>query len=172
MVTHGDVAFKYKGIYYIFYNHSDSYCEALGIEVVNDVNNIIANNYITYYKKKLLLIPLNEEMSDGNTYFSSIYNSIIGYKNCSYYTSNYQPSNSYVYIIDFDEDEFIINKYGKTYTFDLFDIPDNWMDIVKTNDGYIYENREEINKKKKNDKIKDRINELEKELNELKLKLV
>jgi len=172
MVTHGDVAFRYKGIYYIFYNHSDSYCEALGIEVVNDVNNIVANNYITYYKKKLLLIQLSNEMTDGDRYFSSIYNSIVGYKNCSYYTSNYQTSNEYVYIIDFDENDFIINKYDNRYVFDLFDIPDNWMKIVKTNDEYIYENRDQIKEKRKNDEIKERIIELEKELNELKLKLV
>ncbi len=172
MVTHGDVVFKYKGIYYIFYNHSDSYCEALGIQVVNDVNNMVANNYITYYKNKLFIIPLSNEMSDGDTYFSSIYNSIVGYKSCSYYTSKYPPSNEYVYIIDFDEDEFIINKYGKEYIFDLFDIPNNWMDILNTQDEYIYENRDEIKKKRKNDKIKERINELEKELNELKLNLV
>ena len=43
MVTHGFVGFKYEDIYYIFYNHSDSYCSYLGKKVVNEINDIIYN---------------------------------------------------------------------------------------------------------------------------------
>ncbi len=132
MVTHGYVVFKYEGIYYIYNNHSDSYCSCLGNEVVNQIHNMLNNNYTEYYKKSLLRIPLRNEMTEGDLQYYSIYNSIIGYESCSYYTSKYEPSNSYVYIIDFDKDEFIITKYNDRYTFNLFDIPDDWMDIVET----------------------------------------
>jgi hypothetical protein len=170
MVTHGYVVFKYEGIYYIYDNHSDSYCEALGKEVVNEIDIMINKNYIKYYKKKLLSIPLIREMSEGGggiSQFYSFYNAIYYPDSCSYYTSKYEPSNSYVYVIDFDEEEFIINKYDNRYTFNLFDIPDNWMEIVETSENYMYDNIEEV----KNEKIKAKISELEDEINKLKLKL-
>lgn len=174
MVTHGYVVFKYEGIYYIFNNHSDSYCSCLGNEVVNEIYYMINKNYIKDYKKKLLRVPLVNEMTEGGggiSHFYSFYQSIYNPDSCSYYTSNYEPGNEYVYIIDFDEEEFIINKYDNRYTFNLFDIPDNWMNIVENNEEYMYENSEEIKEKRNNENIKERIIELEKELNELKLKL-
>jgi hypothetical protein len=167
MVTHGYVVFKYEGIYYIYDNHSDSYCECLGKEVVNEIYKMINKNYIKSYKKQLLCIPLINEMNDADNQFHSFYNSIYGYDNSAYCTSKYEPYNSYVYIIDFDEEEFIINKYDNRYTFNLFDIPDNWMKIVDTTDDYMYDNIEEV----KNENIKKKILELESEINKLKLKL-
>ena len=167
MVTHGFVAFKYEGIYYVYYNHSDSYCSCLGVLVVNEVNHMIDKNYIKYYKKKLVRIPLQEQPNDGDNYFHSIYSVIKDYDSHSYYTSKYEPSNEYTYIIDFDEDEFIINKYRNRYIFNLFDIPDDWMEIVENNDEYMYENKEDIQK----ERIKQKIQELEDEISKLKLKL-
>jgi hypothetical protein len=167
MVTHGYVTFKYEGIYYVYNNHSDSYCSCLGENVVNEIDKMINNNYIKYYKKKLLRIPLRDEMLDGENYFNSIYDAIIYYDGYSYYTSNHEPSNEYVYIIDFDEDEFIITAYCNRYIFNLFDIPEDWMTIVEENDNYEYENKEELAK----DRIKNKISELEEEINKLKLKL-
>lgn len=168
MVTHGDVAFKYKDIYYIFYNHSDSYCECLGKIVVKAIKSMILNGNINNYKLQLLRIPLRDEVNDGDMNFYSIYNSIYGYENSVYHTSDYEPSNSYTYTIDFDENEFIITKYNHRYTFYLFDIPENWLEIVERNQNYFYENKEAIKKQE----IKNKILELEKEINALKLKLV
>ena len=167
MVTHGFVAFKYEGLYYVYYNHSDSYCSALGVLVVDEVKHMIDKNYIKYYKKKLVRIPLRDEQNDGDNYFDSIYSAIKYYDVRSYYTSKYEPSNEYNYIIDFDNDEFIINKYDNRYTFNLFDIPYDWMEIVENNDEYMYENKEDIQK----ERIKQKIQELEDEISELKLKL-
>jgi hypothetical protein len=168
MVTHGYVVFKYERIYYIYYNHSDSYCSCLGVEVFNNINNMIKTNYINHYKKQLLRIPLRKETSEGTQHFYSIYDSLYGYEGVTYYTSTRQPSNEYVYIIDFDQEEYTITKYGNSYTFDLFDIPDDWMDIVETNEGYFYSNKKEHD----NEKINKRIKELECEINELKLKII
>ncbi len=168
MVTHGYVAFRYESIYYIYYNHSDSYCSALGQQVVNEIYNIIDNDYIKYYKKKLLHIPLIDELTEGDNHFHSIYTSIVGYDNCAYFTSEYEPSNEYVYIIDFDEEEFIIKKYDYSYIFDLLNIPEEWKEIVEENEYYEYENKEE----KKKNKINNKILELEEEINKLKITLI
>jgi hypothetical protein len=49
MVTHGYVVFKYKGICYNFYNHSDSYFEHLGNLIVDEIQlNIIKIYYCVY----------------------------------------------------------------------------------------------------------------------------
>lgn len=171
MVTHGYVAFKYESIYYIYYNHSDSYYSYLGEKIVNEIYKMIDKDYIKYYKKKLLRIPLKDDMTDGDSNFDSIYSSILDYEYQSYFTSEYEPNNQYNYIIDFDEEEFIIitcwYDYDNRYTFDLLNIPDNWREIVENTKYYMYENKEQI----KNDKIKAKILELEEEINKLKLNL-
>jgi hypothetical protein len=167
MVTHGYVTFKYKGIYYVFNNHSDSYYEGLGKEVVRDIGHIIHKNYIEHYKLQLLRIPLTNEMTDGDMQFHSIYNAIYNYDNCMYYTSKREEGNSYVYMIDFDENEFVIDSYENRATFHLFDIPDNWIEIVNETKNYMYENKEDIKK----EMIKQKILELEDEISKLKLKL-
>ncbi len=169
MGTHGYVVFKYKGIYYIYENRSDSYYEGLGKEVVDDINRMVYYKKTKKYKEQLLRVPFENRDRDGEQYFHSIYDSIYSYDTYDYYTSNEEPYNSYVYIIDFDEDEFIITKYGEQrYTFNLFDIPDNWIDIVKTNDVYVYENKEQV----ANERIKAKILELEAEITKLKSKLI
>jgi hypothetical protein len=167
MVTHGYVTFRYKGVYYVFDNHSDSYCECLGKTVVDDVKDMINNHYIQYYKKKLLYIPLTNEMTDGDTTYYSMYDAIRGYNTSAYYTSNQEPYNSYVYIIDFDENEFITTKHDNRYTFNLFDIPDNWIEIVNETKNYMYGNKEAIKK----EMIKQKISELEEQIKKLKLQL-
>ncbi len=164
MGTHGYVVFKYKGIYYIYYNHWDSYCDNLGRIVIDEIDKMISDDSIDFYKNKLLRIPFNDDNSDGCTCFHSIKSSIINYKNSVYYTSEDEPTNEYVYIIDFDEEEFIITKYGDRYIFDLFDIPDNWIDIVEENEHYEYEKKD----KKVKNKINNKIKELEKEIETLK----
>ncbi len=167
MGTHGYVVFKYKGIYYCYYNHSDSYCAHLGELVVNEIYKMIDDNCMDFYKNKLLRLPFNDDHCEGLKYFYTIYDAIINYESSNYYTSEEEISSEYVYIIDFDEDEFIINKYGDRYIFDLLDIPNDWMEIVEENEYYEYENKEE----KRNNMIKNKILELEKEINKLKLQL-
>ena len=41
MGTKGFVVFKYKGIYYVFYNNSDSYLEHLCNVMINDIKEMI-----------------------------------------------------------------------------------------------------------------------------------
>jgi hypothetical protein len=167
MVTHGYVTFKYKGIYYVYNNHSDSYCEGLGQKVVENVKYMIKKNYIKQYKAQLLRVPLTTQMTDGDEYYHSIYDAIYNYNSCMYYTSNIKESNEYVYMIDFDENEFVVNSYNNSATFHLFDIPDNWIEILNETKNYMYENKEAI----KREIIKKQILEMEDEINQLKLQL-
>ncbi len=160
MVTHGYVAFKYKGIYYTFYNHSDSYFEHLGNLVVNEINQMVNENSIRYCKNLLLRIPLkgNEE-GDWNIHdFYSLLNHPASYQ---YFTSNDEPGSNYTYIIDFDDNKFIANRYGENiYTFNLYDIPDDWYEITQNNSNY----EDSFDKKLSNEDSSDE--EVEKNIDE------
>jgi hypothetical protein len=139
MVTHGYLVYKYQGVYYIFYNHSDSYPEHLGSEIVKTIRQVVSENKLHEYKNKLRYIPFRDEASDGgemNLYEGS--NSLYSYECYSYYTSTEEPGNEWVYIIDLDMDKFIITDYNSNrYVFNLKNIRDDWMDIVRNNDmGY------------------------------------
>jgi hypothetical protein len=178
MVTHGYVAFKYKGIYYAFYNHSDSYFEHLGNLVVNEINQMVNKNAIKYCKDLLLRIPLkgNEEGEWHIHDFHSLLNYPESYQ---YFTSNDEPSSNYTYIIDFDTNKFIANKYGENiYTFNLYDVPLDWYEITQNHSSYedsdIENNsvsgsssEEDTNE----DDILNKIANLENKLEKLKLKL-
>ncbi len=166
MVTHGYVIIKYKGIYYSYYNHSDSYCEHLGKIVVDNVNDMILNKKMEKYKRQVLRMPFLDERGEGLQYFYSISDWIYD-NNQTYFTSDQPTYSEYTYTIDFDDNEFIITKYDNQYVFYLFDIPDDWMTIVEKNDEYTYENQEEIKK----EEIRRKIEQLESELENLKSQL-
>ena len=123
MVTHGYVDFKYKGIYYSFYNHSDSYFEHLGNIVVNEINQMVNKNAIRYCKNLLLRIPLKGN-EDGEWHIHDFYSLLNHPTSHQYFTSNDEPGSNYTYIIDFDDNKFIANKYGENiYSFNLYDVP-------------------------------------------------
>lgn len=177
MVTHGYVIFKYKGIYYSFYNHSDSYFEHLGNLVVEEINKIVNKNLVKHCKELLLRIPLkgNEE-GDRSVYD---FHSLLNYPDSfEYFTSNKEPGAEYTYTIDFDANKFIANQYGENiYTFNLYDVPLDWYEITQKhsryNDSDIENNSESESGSDDNneDDILNKIAELENKLEKLKLKL-
>ena len=175
MVTHGYVVFKYKGIYYTFYNHSDSYFEHLGNLIVDEINNMINKNSVKYYKNLLLRIPLkgNEE---GENIIHGFYYLLNNPENHEYFTSNNEPSNNYTYIIDFDANKFIANKYCENvYSFNLYDIPLDWYEITQNYSSYKDDdnqaNETDNSDSDDNESILNKIEELEKAINKLKFKL-
>ncbi len=175
MVTHGYVVFKYKGIYYTFYNHSDSYFEHLGNLVVNEINNMINKNLVKYCKNMLLRIPLkgNEE---GEWHIHDFYSLLNHPETYQYFTSNDEPGAEYTYTIDFDANKFIANKYGENiYSFNLYDVPLDWYEITQNylsyEDSDIENNSESGSEDNNEDDILNKIADLENKLEKLKLKL-
>ncbi len=173
MVTHGYIVFKYKGMCYNFYNHSDSYFEHLGNVVVNEIHKMVNKNLIKYYKSLLLRVPLkgNEE---GET---SIYcfHSLLTYPDSyQYFTSKKEEGCEYTYTIDFDACKFIANRYGENiYSFNLYDVPYNWYEITKSYSSYDDDDIDidESEDSDDDDKITSKIQELEERIQKLKLKL-
>ncbi len=171
MVTNGYVIFKYKGIYYTFYNHSDSYFEGLGNNIVNEINDIINKNKVDYYKDLLLRIPLkgNEE---GNDYVYNLEHLLKYPEDYQYFTCKNEPSSEYTYTIDFDSNKFIANRYCENiYTFNLKDIPLDWYEITQNNSNYDDSSDDDSSDEDSNEKILNKIELLSNEIEQLKLKL-
>jgi hypothetical protein len=172
MVTHGYVIFKYKGIYYTFYNHSDSYFEGLGNMIVTEINNMVIKNKVGYYKELLLRIPLKGNENGEANVCQLEY--ILKYPEYSqYFTSRNESSNNYTYTINFDTNKFIANRYSENiYTFNLYDIPLDWYEITQNNSNFEDEETEEEELEySNNEEILNKIEQLNNEIQNLKLKL-
>ena len=172
MVTHGYVVFKYKNIYYTFYNHSDSHFEGLGDMVVNEIYDMINKNKVDYYKELLLRIPLKSN-EYGELYIYE-FEWLLQYpEHYQYFTSKNEPSSEYIYTIDFDTNKFIANRYCQNiYSFNLYDIPLDWYEITQN-----YLNYDDTNESSyedsydDNEAILNKIEILSNEIEHLKLKL-
>ncbi len=164
MGTRGYYVFKHKGMYYIFYNHFDSYFHGLGKLIVDDIKKLIKNdkNWIETIKKLIDKIKLCDTEIWGKTQFKSIHESLEQSDNYTYHTSMNEPSLTifieYIYIIDIDLMKFKIipSSYSgcNTKVFLLTSIPDNWdklcavdsEDCLEQAEYYQFQNSEQDDK--------------------------
>jgi hypothetical protein len=172
MVTHGYVIFKYKGIYYTFYNHADSYFEYLGDLVVEEINKMIKEYKVEYYKGLLLRVPLVENY-EGERQFEEFNEMLNDPTSFHYFTSTKEPYNEYTYTIDFDTNKFIANQYGENiYIFNLHNIPLDWYEITQNNSNYNQLANDADDADDESDQeILNKIKELENNIQQLKLRL-
>ena len=147
MSTRGYYVFKYKGIYYIFYNHYDSYFTCLGQMLVDNINQLIKNhkNWLEILTTLISKIEKRETQNvDGEIIFSNIIDSLENSDNYEYHTDRYEPSYEtgshieYIYIIDLDSLKFIIipkdRDYYNSKVFKLTEIPKDWIKICTVDD--------------------------------------
>ncbi len=139
MGTRGFYVFKYKGIYYIYYQHFDSYPEnqGLGQQIVDNIKKLTLDD-IEKIKSLLLNITLTEEENQGISKFNTIFDSIENYNDYCYHTSNKEPKMGdydaeYIYIINFDLNIIRMKNFYNNCTFCFDYIPDNWVKIFREN---------------------------------------
>ena len=130
MVTHGYVVYKYNGIFYTFYNHSDSYPEYLGFYLLEELKKIVKEEKISLIKDLLPKIPTRHNFSEGDNYINGIFNSIVYHKDRKYITSNKLYSSmmiDWLYLIDFDNNIFMIRNiyHKKQLLYGFSNLPDN-----------------------------------------------
>jgi hypothetical protein len=165
MSSKGCVAFKYKSMYYIFYNYLDSYLSQLGNFLIKDIEKMIDENYLEAVKKKIRKIPLQENYEDNakDKIYRGLINSVNYYKSFNYYTSKQEPKTTtlirYVYIIDFDNQLFSIKMKDLKLDFDIFDLPSDLSKITK--DQYEEEKGEKGEKDNQDDVNSDQEDILE-----------
>jgi hypothetical protein len=61
MGNRGLFGFRYKGKYYLFYNHWDSYLTGLGADIISQIKEAIDHNRLDEWKEKLLLLEIVNE---------------------------------------------------------------------------------------------------------------
>jgi hypothetical protein len=157
MGTRGYYVFKYNGIYYIFYNHYDSYFSGLGQSIVDHINESIKNdiNWIKTLKKLLDKVKLIEQEQDGASQYENIIMSLTYAEQYVYHTSEDEPSNNlfieFVYIIDIDMMKFKVipssNEYYNSKVFNLTSIPKDWAKICTIDPESDIEEEEEEEEK-------------------------
>ncbi len=163
MGTRGYVVLKYNGIYYIFYNNSDSYLSHLGKNVLNNLKEIIQNNQLPIVKLLFCKIEEQSEFNgDGSNHFYSIMDSIRYPTSLQYMTSKDKPECTlfieWIYTVDFDKNLFIIQNYDKYYQVGFYNLPDSidenkLVSITCQNNKKDKENNQEENSDKKSNEI-------------------
>jgi hypothetical protein len=139
MGTRGFYVFKYKGIYYIYYQHYDSYPErpGLGQQIIDIIKKLTLED-IEKIKSLLLNIKLTEENEGNISKFENIFHSIENYNDYVYFTSKKEPEmgdydTEYIYIINFDYNIIKMKNFYNTCTFCFDYIPNNWVEIFREN---------------------------------------
>jgi hypothetical protein len=118
MGTKGCVVFRWRGVYYIFFNGHDSYFDFLGNQFVDEINELLLDQGRWERLKALLeKIPLRSKYNDGQQVYYSIQDSVACYSTAMYKTSKGEQGSGvweeYVYTLDLDNNEFVVNKYGE-----------------------------------------------------------
>ena len=144
MGTQGLVVYKYNGVYYMFYNHFDSYPSYLGNLIINNIKQIIEENKYETLKEIITNMAIYDDEVNGSTCFDDIFLCAQYPDSYCYRTSDYEPSCDtlieYIYTIDFDNNtlEIKTNEYlnYQTYTLNLFNIPTNYIEVINHNIRY------------------------------------
>lgn len=142
MGTKGNYIFRYKGVYYIFYNHFDSYMTGLGADIVKELRSWTAEDFEN--ARAFLDNFPNEATDKGDDSFKGLMETLrtpqafclvdINTSGPSLYTDA-----EYWYTLDFDRNHFVVQwiEYSaddniKTLTqrFRLTDIPEDWIDLT------------------------------------------
>ncbi len=132
MGTRGYAVFRYKGIYYIFYNNSDSYPEWLGGQIIREFNRLTAAQ-LELLRSLITDIPMQQEFGEGDRHFQGILTSAQHSDCVQYMTTEQEPSCTvfieYVYILDFDQDIFTVKSYSGDSAYSFATVRDQGVEI-------------------------------------------
>ena len=142
MGTNGLYVFKYNKRYYVYFKGNDSYPTAFGKTIINELQQMSAEDII---ELKNLLIAIEIKTIYNNSYcgYTSLVHSLQNPKMYAFYITEDTPELyigiSYIYIINFDKNEFTVKFYGETryqtLNFDMNNIPVYWDKLVEDYDG-------------------------------------
>lgn len=148
MSTRGYFVFKYKGKYYVFYNHHDSYPNmpyGLGYRFIQAFKILTREQIIEYIVKMIELLDKPDSDSDSEYNsdkatkidFETLEDVFLNPKLYEVSIRDEVPSTDlfieYIYIIDIDNDKYImLSNYNTRVSFNLSNIPDDFVEIFES----------------------------------------
>lgn len=140
MGTRGLYTFKYKGKYYIFYNHWDSYPEGgLGDKIVEELKGVDLDEM----RRLVEMISEDDVIREDDFTLRKNYEGLMeALRNVTEYRlediSEYEPTfdfdAEYIYIIDLDKNVFKViysnERDTESQRYKLTDIPEDWKDLL------------------------------------------
>jgi hypothetical protein len=160
MGTRGAFGFKYRGIYYMFYNNSDSYFTYLGIKLLKEIKNMLENKCMDAWISKLLSLKLISEVyTESKDYTTTtdidaetkdnikkLFNGYISSYELALTTGYVDIDNvsiditklyndvfmEYVYVLNLDDKKIEISKYNSVMHI-------TFAELENTNDLYVFE---------------------------------
>lgn len=130
MGTRGFYVYKYDHVYYIFYNHWDSYLSGLGQEIIKQFRQLTLDD-IEKMKQHLRTIHWSQSKNTGNNFTNIVDAPANPQIYCLVDITITETINDlfieYIYIIDLDLNEFKIKTLNKHYSYELFNVPDFWI---------------------------------------------
>ena len=155
MSTSGYFIFKYNGKYYVFRNRHDAYVwgqYGLGSRLVENLKKLSKEELIQLLEHMLLILEVDiededeeEKDRDVEPDFISIEHALSNPRSYEYWIKKHEPafykngklnifycgSADYLYIINLDQDLFVINSSDVVVQFSLFDIPNDWYEFYE-----------------------------------------
>jgi len=134
MGTRGNYIFRYKGKYYVFYNHWDSYFNGLGDLIVKELRSWTAADF-DLAKTLLEGFAVLKTKNRGNNFeglMKALNNPTQYCLECVNTDGSGGSDYAYAYILDFDRNLFICrwDSDTKMQAYRLTDIPESWMDLL------------------------------------------
>lgn len=139
MSTRGYFVFKYKGKYYIFYNHHDSYPNmpnGLGYKFIQGFKMLTREQIIEYIEKMIKLL-IDYEIDESNWISHDFVTIEDAFLNPTEYKVIIQYEEpfidlfiEYIYIIDLDDNKYkMISSENTRLSFNLNNIPEDFVEI-------------------------------------------
>lgn len=148
MSTCGNFGLKKNGVSKLTYCHFDSYPEGLGEDLVSLIKGTTIEKLHEVYDTILMVeeyeYPNEEQTKHIRKWFDTeerewysvlrnaqgkpVFKALL--EGLKYMVSNVDGGESYSYVIDLDRNMFVIND-GNLGEFDLENIPEDWLEIVK-----------------------------------------
>lgn len=146
MGTRGLFGFRYKGKYYLIYNHWDSYYSHLGNKLLKEIKLMILENRFNEWVKKFSELNIkfehedpideNEIIYEQEQSFELLLNTnktIIIEEEYKNYNFDFDIFIEYIYVCNFDKKCFEIYEHNIKKKEYYIEIPDNLEDDIEEN---------------------------------------
>ena len=132
MGTRGLFVFVYRGKYYVFYNHYDSYPSELGEQIVDELRAVD----LSVLSELVAELTSDDANPDGSNSFKGLEYALNHAATRTFFITDVRPTTDlfieWIYFIDLEQNKFVVHNCDYVCTFPLDAIPDDWADYFTT----------------------------------------